>query len=374
MKKNISIICCLISLIISGCGSSGLFAPPLTPTPVATSTPAATSTPTESPEEIIANVVTTACQMSPTSSPAVGVSTGGQAVARLCPDVESGITLPEEWTATTPADLRYVVAVQNGGTEVYGRCGPYSANGQPEPGGGTYVPTAMDIVEISLINIQTGKVVDFARIYGPESSSSCPLIIYGTSPLTGGPPSAQDVQKEIVDLLSNQEQSPTWSILLGHTDQVMSVAFSPDGKLLASGSWDSTIILWGVASGQKVHTLTGHNKVTSVAFSPDGKLLASGSWDSTIILWDVASGQEVRTLENPTGMANSVAFSPDGKLLASGLISGTVKLWDVASGQEVRTLTGHNDFVTSVAFSPDGKLLASGSFDKTVMLWEVNLP
>jgi len=143
----------------------------------------------------------------------VGVSTGGQAVARLCPDVESGITLPEEWTATTPADLRYVVAVQTEVLRFTVGVARIQLMGSLSPEAELMLPTAMDIVEISLINIQTGKVVDFARIYGPESSSSCPLIIYGTSPLTGGPPSAQDVQKEIVDLLSNQEQSPTWSIL-----------------------------------------------------------------------------------------------------------------------------------------------------------------
>jgi WD40 repeat protein len=158
----------------------------------------------------------------------------------------------------------------------------------------------------------------------------------------------------------------------GHTDSVNFVAFSSDGRTMASGSMDHTIKLWDLASGLELRTLAGHPRaVASVAFSPDGRTLASGSWDHTIKLWDVASGSELRTFAGHTDQVSSVAFSPDGRILTSGSKDKTIKLWDVASGRELRTLAGHTDEVYSVAFSADGRALASGSKDKTIKLWDV---
>src|SRR5271157_2503482 len=169
---------------------------------------------------------------------------------------------------------------------------------------------------------------------------------------------------------------PIGQPLIGHTDAVASVAFSPDGKTLASGSWDNTIILWDVATGQPIgQPLTGNiGEVHSVVFSPDGKTLASGSKGQPLILWDVATHQPIgQQFTGNTNEVNSVAFSPDGKTLASGSSDNTIILWDVATGQPIgQPLSGHTSTVTSVAFSPDGKTLASGSWDKTVILWDVN--
>ena len=175
---------------------------------------------------------------------------------------------------------------------------------------------------------------------------------------------------------------PMGQPLKGHTLDVNSVAFSPDGKMFASASNDATIILWDVATRQPIgEPLTGHSSaVNSVAFSPappgggtGGKLLASGSDDNTIILWDVETQQPVgQPLEGHSDSVTSVAFSPDGKLLASASRDATVRLWNVATGQpRGQPLTGHEQMVYCVAFSPDGKLLASGSADGTVRLWDV---
>jgi WD40 repeat protein len=160
--------------------------------------------------------------------------------------------------------------------------------------------------------------------------------------------------------------------LSGHSRAVYSVAFSADGRILASGSRDTTLKLWDVASGSELRTLSGHSSpVDSVAFSPDGRTVASGSYDKTVKLWDVASGHALRTLSAQSYGVSSVAFSPDGRILASGEFGGAINFWDVATGRELRTLSGHSVSVNSVAFSPDGLTLASGSRDTTLKLWEV---
>ncbi|MEH1931235.1 protein kinase domain-containing protein [Nostoc sp.] len=160
--------------------------------------------------------------------------------------------------------------------------------------------------------------------------------------------------------------------LQGHSNSVYSLAFSPDGKIIASGSFDKTIKLWNVGTGREIYTLQGHSSyVNSVAFSPDGKTLASGSDDKTIKLWDVTTGGQIRTLQGHSSCVQSVAFSPDGKTLASGSYDRTIKLWDVTTGGQIRTLKGHSSWVQSVAFSPDGKTLASGSRDTTIKLWDM---
>ncbi len=164
---------------------------------------------------------------------------------------------------------------------------------------------------------------------------------------------------------------PDGMTLVGHSSGVSSVAFSPDGQRLASGSHDKTVKIWDSTTGKELLSLKGHEDlVYSVAFSPDGQRLASGSHDKTVKIWDSATGKELLALKGHVGWVTSVAFSPDGRHLASGSYDKTVKIWDSATGKELFTIRGHDgETGYSVAFSPDGRLLASGG-DYTVKIWD----
>jgi len=156
---------------------------------------------------------------------------------------------------------------------------------------------------------------------------------------------------------------------LVHTDQVLAVTFSPDGKLLASTSL-SEVRVWEVSTGTEVKSLpSGDGWTYSVAFSPDGRLLAAGA--GVIKLWDVATWKEVRTIAPLGGSIRSVAFSPDGKLLASSGEGPRILLGDVGTGKEVTTMTGQGTGHPQIAFSPSGKLLAASSYNGTIELWDV---
>jgi WD40 repeat protein len=154
-----------------------------------------------------------------------------------------------------------------------------------------------------------------------------------------------------------------------HAGAVSSVCFSPDGKQLASGSADGIVRVWEADKRQEALVLKGHTgKVFSVAFSPDGKLLASASEDRTVLVWVTATGQVERTLQGHRGAVSSVCFSSDGKRLASASADGTVKVWSAATGRELRPIKELTGEINSVCFSPGGKRLAIASTDRSVVL------
>ncbi|NEP39779.1 MAG: tetratricopeptide repeat protein [Okeania sp. SIO2G4] len=170
--------------------------------------------------------------------------------------------------------------------------------------------------------------------------------------------------------LSTGEEISTFT---GHSDDVESVAFNPNGEILASGSYDHTIKLWQLSTGKKIRTLRGHsNDIESLAFSPNGQILASGGDDNEIKLWQVSTGNELHTLRGHSQRVWSVAFSNDGQMLASGSGDNTIKIWHLATGQEIKTLRGHSGYVSAVAFSTDGEILVSGSDDNTIKLWQLS--
>ncbi len=159
--------------------------------------------------------------------------------------------------------------------------------------------------------------------------------------------------------------------LTGHSHLVRSVAISPDGLTLASGSWDNTIKLWHLRSGKLICTITGHSApVFAVVFSPDGGILVSGSSDGTIKLWQPSNGNLRGTLSGHLDLVKSVAISSDGQTIASGSDDNTIKLWQTSSGKLIRTITAHAEPVSAVAYSSDSKIIVSGSSDCTIKLWE----
>jgi WD40 repeat protein/tetratricopeptide (TPR) repeat protein len=159
--------------------------------------------------------------------------------------------------------------------------------------------------------------------------------------------------------------------LEGHTSYVRGLAFSSNGKLLASASDDKTVRVWQVSDGALLQPLEEHSGVNSVAFSPDSATLVSAADDYTIRLWQVDNGTALHILEGHTGIVNDVVFSLNGALVASASDDNTVRLWRVSDGAQLRVLRGHSGDVESVAFSPDGTILASGAYDGTVWLWGV---
>jgi WD40 repeat protein len=244
-------------------------------------------------------------------------------------------------------------------------------------------------------NASTGQTI--LRLTGhTEAVSSVAYSPDGTRLISGGGVGVFDQglnEVKIWDAATGQERQT----LTGHTEGVSCVAYSPDGTRIVSGSSgdrimsvgteevrtravigspDNTLKVWDAATGRKMLTLTGHSSgVTSVAWSPDGKRIVSGSgWfvasnSGEIKVWDAATGQQLHTLNQPTVKVSCVAYSPDGSWIVSGSSDSTLNVWDAATGRKMLTLTGHVLGVTSVACSPDGRRIISGSDDTTLKVW-----
>jgi len=164
-------------------------------------------------------------------------------------------------------------------------------------------------------------------------------------------------------------------ICKGHINSVRAVAYSPDGSTIASGSNDGTIKLWDASTGTCLHTFQGHTHwVNVVAYSPslDGSTIASGSHDYTIKMWDVSTGTCRHTFQAHSNLILAVAYSPDGTLLVGGSNDGNIKVWDASTGTCQHTFQGHSKWVNAVAYSPDGSTIASGSNDGNIKVWDIN--
>jgi len=160
--------------------------------------------------------------------------------------------------------------------------------------------------------------------------------------------------------------------LIGHTARVLSVAFSPDGAHIVSGSWDTLVIIWNTNTQNIVHKLKGHTQaVLAVGYSHNGTQIVTGSLDKTICLWNSKTGSLMRQLKGHQLGLFSVSFSPNDKYIVSGSSDKTIRLWSASNGTHLKTFVGHSDVVSSVAFSKNGAQIVSASADRTVKVWDV---
>jgi WD40 repeat protein len=214
-------------------------------------------------------------------------------------------------------------------------------------------------------------------------------------------PSPAPSKIEVVPVVDKQQAKSLWDavvedkvrILGGHSDSIKAISFSPDGRLLASGSEDRMVKLWHLATGQAIQSIAAHDMaVNALAFSPippnplikgsEGGILASGSADRTIKIWNLITGQPIQAIVAHEMAVNAIAFNPNGQILASGSSDNSVKLWDLARGREIQTLLKTTASVNALAFSPispylapqhgKGEMLAVGTADRTIKLINLN--
>jgi WD40 repeat protein len=208
----------------------------------------------------------------------------------------------------------------------------------------------------------------------PTASTSTPPDIPTTTPT---PPSVQPLSKSIVlPQFVSKIPPQNWRCLrtlAGHTDWVNSLAVSPDGQKVVSASFDKTVKIWQLHTGELLHTLAGHTKgVFCTAITPDGHVVVSGSWDATIKLWKLDTGELFDTLAGHSGSVRSIAISPNGQMLASGSFDETIKLWQLQTGVLQSRLTDYSGPIYSLAYSPDSKILASGGGDGLIQMWQMD--
>jgi WD40 repeat protein len=345
---------------LSACG--GKLTPTIKPTTAPTAIPTVVATPTPWPNtefDALLSEASNLCSASFAVEPESTSLSGKVLILHSLPDDSASWHF---YTAALKDDVPVADSMSEVTTLVCVRasCAEY---GMCIPGGASYTP----VWDVRLVDFEGEQVTGSAHFAGPPQCG-CPSF-------TNASPSLQAAFSRWLAIVSGQEVLP---VLSSGTGGITSIAFSPDGKLLASGTKAESILLWDVKTWRTIATLSGNREVTSIAFSPEGQFLAAG-FGGEIKVWDVTTRQELVTLSTHSDDADKgflenpiVAFSPDGRILAASVdyYEDTIRLWAVGTWEEIATFT-ENAGVYSIAFASDGKLLASGNWDGTIQLWTI---